>query len=56
MYLNSNIKSSIKYSIKVGFDPFLKISGQVFGETSLQDISKTHSLHFLFCIFCQRMP
>lgn len=47
MHLNLTIKSSIKYSIKVGFDPFFKINGQVFGETSLQDISKTQFTSFL---------
>lgn len=54
MYLNLTIKSSIKYSIKVGFDPFFKISGQVFGETSLQDTSKTQFTSFLvLCILSE---
>lgn len=47
MYLNLTIKSSIKYSIKVGFDSFFKISGQVFRETSLQDVFKTQFTSFL---------
>lgn len=56
MYLNLTIKSSIKYSIKVGFDPFLKISGQVFGETSLQDISKTQFTSFLVLYILSEKP
>lgn len=59
MYLNLTIKSSIKYSIKVEFEPFILfffIRGQVFGKQASKMVLVHNLLPPFFCVFCQRMP